>query len=118
MHLQGLCAGTVQVYPRSRAFLINVALQPPFYLVLIPSDPFDVVPHRLQPLLPGHLPSTSILGFTEEKLHLQDKHGGKCHKKPEHKLSFKFAWTRFHTDHLLKNMTKNTTYDGLIEVKP
>lgn len=90
MHLQGtVCFGSVQVWYRcipavfcSGAVLGNVVLQPPFDLVVIPSDPFDVVPHCLQCLLPGHLPSTSIRCLLEEMLHLQDQHGEMCHKKP------------------------------------
>lgn len=38
----------------------HIVLQPPSDLVLVPSDPFDVVPHCLQCLLPRHLPGTSI----------------------------------------------------------
>lgn len=48
----------------------DVALQPVSDLVLIAPDPFDVVPHRLQCLLPRHLPGTSVWSSAEKMLHL------------------------------------------------
>lgn len=70
-----LCASAFQSCPPVLCTVValgNVVLQPPFNLVLIPPDPFDVVPHRLQRLLPGHLPRTRIWCKTEEMLHLKD----------------------------------------------
>lgn len=82
-----VCTGDVQGCSCSTAVLRNVAVQPPSDLVLIPLDPFNVVPHRLQRLLPGHHPSTRIRSQSEEILHLQDQQVEICYKKPAYKLS-------------------------------
>lgn len=54
----------------------DIVVQPCFDLGLVTPDPFDVVPHRLQRLLPGHLSSSSIWSQFEEMLHLKDQRKG------------------------------------------
>lgn len=69
----------------------RVVLQPSSDLLLIPPDPFDVVPDSLQRLLPRHLPGTSKWPLTEEMLHLQEQRGEDCYRRPN---TERFAVTR------------------------
>lgn len=62
--------------PQNILFLLSsrdVLLQPGGDLLLVPAEPLDVVPDRLQSLLAGHLPRSCVRGQAEEVLHLKEE---------------------------------------------